>query len=93
MRSARVRKAVSRRRVWSTSASHSISSKISVSGLKLIVVPVSFVGPIAFIFAVGSPRANSWRQIFPSRCTSATSHSESAFTTETPTPCSPPETL
>ena len=49
------------------SASHSVSSKTSVSGLKLIVVPVSFVGPIGFIFAVGSPRANSCRQVFPSR--------------------------
>jgi hypothetical protein len=61
--------------------------------LKLIVVPVSFVGPVAFILVVGSPRANSWRQVLPSRWTSAASHSESAFTTETPTPCRPPETL
>ena len=49
------------------SASHSVSSKISASGLKLIVVPVSLVGPIAFIFVVGSPRANSWRHVLPSR--------------------------
>ena len=33
-----------------------------------------------------TPRANACRWIFPSRWTSATSHSESALTTETPTP-------
>ena len=49
--------------------------------------------PIVCMSVVGSPRANSCRYTFPSRRTSATSHSESAFTTETPTPCRPPETL
>ena len=93
IRSPLVRNAVSRRRWTSHSLSHSVSSKTSASGLKPIVVPVSLVGPTAFIFVVGSPRANSWRQVLPSRCTSATSHSESAFTTEMPTPCRPPETL
>ena len=57
------------------------------------MVPVALVGPVAFIASIGSPRANSWRQIFPSRWTSATSHSDSALTTETPTPCRPPDTL
>ena len=45
------------------------------------------------VSVVGSPRANSCRYTFPSRRTSATSHSESALTTDTPTPCNPPETL
>ena len=68
-------------------------------GRKLIVVPVAPSPPIAAVrlarleLVVGSPRANSWRQTLPSRFTSATSHSDSALTTETPTPCSPPETL
>ena len=76
--------------------SNSSSSKISRSGRNVIVVPVSFllsVLPAAIRSVVGSPRANSWRVIFPSRRTSTLSHSDSAFTTETPTPCSPPETL
>ena len=75
------------------SSSHSTSSKISWSGMKMIVVPVSFVGPAALRSVVGSPRAKSWRQIFPSRLTSTVSHSDSAFTTDTPTPWSPPDTL
>ncbi len=39
-----------------------------------------------------TPRPYSWRQTKPSRATSTTSRRESAFTTETPTPCSPPAT-
>ena len=58
-----------------------------------IVVPVSSVSPMISTSVCGTPRAKVWRWIFPSRCTSAMSHSDSAFTTETPTPWSPPETL
>jgi len=53
---------------------------------KVIVVPVSFATPAFFRSVVGSPRANSCRQSFPSRLTSTVSHSERALTTETPTP-------
>ena len=33
--------------------------------MKMMVVPVSFVGPTAFRSVVGSPRANSWRPDLP----------------------------
>ena len=78
----------------SLSAENSVvSSKISLSGRNAIVVPVSFVSPTTVIGPWGSPRENSCRWTFPSRRTSATSHSESAFTTDAPTPWRPPETL
>ena len=41
----------------------------------------------------GAPRSYSWVQTWPSRRTSTMSDSLSALTTETPTPCRPPETL
>jgi hypothetical protein len=43
------------------SAEKSTSSKISLSGRKLIVVPVRFVGPTFFMSPLGAPRSNSWR--------------------------------
>ena len=61
MRKPRVRKAVSRRRCVSVSAEKSTSSKTSLSGRKLIVVPVRSVVPISFMSYFGSPRSNSWR--------------------------------
>ncbi len=95
MRSPRVRKAVSRSRCCSVSAESSSSSKISASGKNEIVVPVSpfSTSPTTARSALGTPRVNSCRYSLPPRRTSATSHSERAFTTETPTPCNPPETL
>ena len=95
MRSAFVRNAVSRSRCVTVAASMSISSKISVSGMNEIVVPVSSgaASPTISMSPCGTPRANSWRYVLPSRRTSAMSHSDSAFTTERPTPCRPPETL
>ncbi len=77
-------------------ASTSSSSKISESGRKVIVVPVgsSFaIAPTTSTSPRGAPRSNSWRCTLPSRRTSAARRSESALTTETPTPCSPPDTL
>ena len=60
----------------------------------MVVPDSSFADtPIAVRSVVGSPRANSCRYTLPSRRTSAMSHSDSAFTTETPTPCSPPGDL
>jgi hypothetical protein len=93
MRRPRVRKAVSRSRCASVVAESSVSSKTSASGRNEMVVPVPFASPTTLISPCGTPRANSCRYTLPSRLTSATSHSESAFTTETPTPCNPPETL
>ncbi len=91
-----MRNAVSRRRCVIVAASTSSSSKISESGRKVIVVPTASslaIFPTISMSPVGSPRSNSCRWILPSRRTSATSRSESALTTETPTPCRPPETL
>ena len=55
---------------------------------------LSLVSTVLFVTGiVGLPRAYSWAYTAPSRADSTRSHSESAFTTLTPTPCSPPETL
>ena len=43
--------------------------------------------------ATGSPSRNSMKCSAPSRQMVSFSQAESALTTETPTPCSPPETL
>ena len=42
---------------------------------------------------VGVPRSYDWVCSWPSRHTVRCSHSDSALTTDTPTPCRPPETL
>ena len=73
--------------------SKSISSKISRSGRKVIRVPVALVALPFLKSATGLPRSYSWLQECPSLEISSCSRSESALTTETPTPCSPPETL
>jgi len=67
--------------------------KISVSGLNHTVVPVPFALPTISSRFLVSPRSNAMWWRFPSRSTHTSSCSESAFTTDTPTPCSPPETL
>ncbi len=64
-----------------------------VVGMKRTFVPVFFVFPIAAIGASGLPRRKVWNQTWPSRLISSSSSTERAFTTDTPTPCSPPETL
>src|SRR5205807_6889399 len=53
--------------------------------------PVRREGLPFLSFMVVLPRENSWSQWDPSRSTSTVSLCDSAFTTETPTPCSPPE--
>ena len=91
-----MRNAVSRRRWESVDAPNSNSSKISVSGRNEIVVPVSPRLGLADDFDITLRHAAGKflpMNVLPSRRTSATSHSESALTTETPTPWSPPETL
>ncbi len=95
MRSPRFRNAISRSRWLSVSKLKSVSSKMSPSGKNVIVVPVSApVRRSPFSSCVfGSPRSKCWRQTWPSRRTSSSSDSDSAFTTEMPTPCRPPETL
>ncbi len=58
-------------------------------------VPVSFAGtPLTFFsFCVTTPSSNTMRCSAPSRLMSTSSLSASAFVTDTPTPCSPPENL
>ena len=88
-----MRNAISRSRVSSTSKSTSVVSKMSASGLNVTVVPRSVVASPRVSSVVGSPRAKLCVQTKPSWRTSTVSHSERALTTETPTPCRPPETL
>jgi len=59
----------------------------------LTVVPLLFVLPSTVSFFVVWPRTNCIWCLWPSRSTMTSSRSESAFTTDTPTPCSPPDTL
>ena len=46
----------------------------------------------SFCAHCGTPIAYCWRHTYPCRLTATSSLDESAFTTETPTPCRPPET-
>jgi hypothetical protein len=94
---------------WSRSATverrSSTSSNTSGSGQKVTVVPVRPRGalPVDFSGPFGTPARilpPRWRtgsysctQCLPSRSISSTSRRLSAFTTDTPTPCSPPDTL
>ena len=70
-----------------------VSSKILGSGKKFIFVPVFFDTFPFFIFVFGFPRSKSWFQKCPSLWTSTLTTVERAFTTEIPTPCSPPLTV
>src|ERR1700677_2052417 len=67
--------------------------KMEESAWNVIFVPVLRVLPEAFNFEVGTPFSYDCSQTSPSRQISSSSQSESAFTTETPTPCNPPDTL
>ena len=72
-----------------------MDSNIVASGQKVTVVPVRPRGasPTTFSFSATLPpsaKAIWWR--LPSRSTSTTSFDDRALTTETPTPCRPPET-
>src|ERR1700719_4790060 len=67
--------------------------KIDWSAWNVIFVPVFFVLPEDFSLVVGTPFSYDCSQTSPSRQISRSSQSESALTTETSTPCKPPETL
>src|SRR5437773_6212549 len=73
--------------------SEKLEVKIFVSGLNQTVVPVPFALPMTSSFSVVLPRSNAMWCRLPSRSTHTSSFSDSAFTTDTPTPCNPPETL
>ncbi len=69
---------------------------MSASGRNVTEVPVG--APLGSFSPVtsslwGAPRAYSWEKTWPSRRISTDRRSDSALTTDTPTPCSPPETL
>ena len=70
-----------------------IDEKISFEGRNVICVPVSFDFPISFNGFFASPLSNSTKYFFPSLLISNSNFSERALTTETPTPCKPPEIL
>ena len=89
-----MRNAISRKRETSVVASNTVSSKISASARNEIVVPFSVDSPTICIGALRDAAVELLAVDLRRRGeTSTTSHSESAFTTETPTPCRPPETL
>ena len=68
--------------------------KIVWSGKNVTRVPVSSPhSPTTSSGFVTCPRENSMWCTLPPRFTSTFIQSESAFTHETPTPCSPPDTL
>ena len=75
------------------------SYKVSGDGVNVTSVPRFSLpssvgaGPTIFRGATASPPANSTRCSSPSRQTRSTSRVDNALTTETPTPCRPPETL
>ena len=70
-----------------------VDENTSFEGKNVILVPVSFDLPTAFNGDLASPFLNSIKYFFPSLLISNFNFSDKALTTETPTPCSPPETL
>src|SRR6267143_3561514 len=90
-----------------TRVSHSMTGNISLSGANRVTVPVTFDGSrhgttggsgswgfvIVRTAVVGFPRSYDCVKILPSRWTSTVMLDASAFTTDTPTPWSPPVTL
>ena len=63
-----------------------VEEKISLDGKNLIAVPEFFDLPINFSGFLASPLLNSTKYFFPSLSINNSSFSESALTTETPTP-------
>ena len=59
----------------------------------MISVPLFSVVPISFNAPSDSPLLNLIKYFFPSLSIVNSNHSDNALTTETPTPCNPPETL
>ena len=88
-----MRKAISRKRLVIVSKLNSVVSKISSLGQNRVVVPVSSVASCLSSSPSGTPKAKAWVQRKPSRLMSTSTRRLSALTTETPTPCRPPETL
>ena len=76
-----------------------ISLKILLVGRNVILVPVNSLllivseFPIVLNSLVTKPFSNSILYILPSLLISKIKFSDKALTTETPTPCKPPDTL
>ena len=70
-----------------------VSVNISLEGKKVTLVPFKSDLPISFSGALVIPFSNSTKYFFPSLKISTLKLLESALTTDTPTPCKPPETL
>jgi len=65
---------------------NSLSLKIFLSGMKKVVVPVSFVLPTSLTEVVGFPLLYSWAKILPSLLISTLKEEDKALTTDIPTP-------
>src|SRR5699024_3325420 len=72
---------------------NSVISNTLGSGLKCIIVPVLLLLPTSPNSDTGSPLVNSCIYSLSFLLTFTFNHSDRAFTTETPTPCNPPDTL
>ena len=70
-----------------------IAEKISFEGKKVISVPLFLDLPTIFIGDFASPFLNSIKYFLPSLLISNCNFSDKALTTDTPTPCKPPDTL
>ena len=89
-----LRNASSRRRCSSVAKSNSIMVKVFGEGKNVTSVPrLPPVSPTTFSGATATPSRNSMKCSLPSRQIVSLSQLDSALTTETPTPCRPPETL
>jgi hypothetical protein len=89
----RLRNASSRSRFSRIFHENSSVSNTCGSGLNHWNVPVPSARPIFLSFCVVMPRSNRISYSAPSRLLRVIIHSESALTTEIPTPCRPPDTL
>src|SRR5215471_228423 len=83
----------SRRRLARMSKWYSTVPKVSPLARKWTSVPRLSVLPVTLRGATATPRRNSMKWVWPSRRMVSLSQSESALTTDTPTPCRPPEIL
>ena len=70
-----------------------VLEKISFDGKKLILVPEVLDFPITLSGNLALPFSNSIKYFFPSLFISNSNFLDKALTTDTPTPCRPPETL
>ena len=78
---------------WIIELENLIEENISLDGKKVIFVPVVDDFPTCFRGDLASPSLNSTKYFLLFRLISNSSFLDNAFTTDTPTPCKPPETL